>query len=216
MISILIPNHNEENIQEVIKEIEDIFYFEDMECEVIIARDRDGRGKGWALREALKESKGDVVCFLDGDMDIEPRMLLRLLPFLDDYDIVVGKKQIRGMLSRRIITLCSRLLIRFLFGMVIDTQTGIKAFRREALILWKEDGYMFDLEVLTTAKSRGKSIIEIPVEVNIERKMAGRSVLKCLMTTLRLWKEKDEKPNDHTNCVAGNDTSAANCGQWRF
>jgi hypothetical protein len=59
-------------------------------------------------------------------------------------------------------------------------------FRREALPTWSEDGYMFDLEILAKARKNGNSIIEVPVEANIERKMRGSSVLKCLLSAIRI------------------------------
>lgn len=183
MISILIPNKVEPRIQEVINELERLC----PGCEVIIAVDRDGRGKGWAVRTALSKAKHDIICFLDGDMDIHPRMIKRLVPFLYDYDIVVGRKQIRGILSRRLLTRLSRWFIQFLFELNLDTQTGIKLFRRSAIQPWKTDGWMFDLEILAKAKQAGARIIEVPVEAVVERKMAGRSVLKCFWEALRIW-----------------------------
>jgi glycosyltransferase involved in cell wall biosynthesis len=182
MISILIPNRVEPKVQDVIAWIEDMF----PGCEIVIAVDRDSRGKGWAIRTALAQAKHDLIVFLDGDMDIHPRMICRLLPFIADYDIVVGRKHVRGILSRRILSKISRWFIQALFGLGIDTQTGIKMFRREALPEWKSDGYMFDLEILATAKKAGFSIIEVPVEAVVERKMRGSSIIKCLLEAIKI------------------------------
>ena len=181
-LSILIPSKCEPRIVDMLYAVESRYSW----AEVIVAQDRDGRGKGWALRKALEYAKGDIICFIDGDLDIHPKMFARLMPFIEDYDIVVGKKQIRGILSRRILSRFSRLFIQFLFGLGIDTQTGIKMFRREALPTWSEDGYMFDLEILAKARKNGNSIIEVPVEANIERKMRGSSVLRCLLSAIRI------------------------------
>lgn len=185
MISILVPQKNEPRIVEM----QDALLAEFPSAEIIIATDRDGRGKGWAMRQAFNICKGDIIVFIDGDMDIHPRMIWRLLPFLMDYDIVVGKKQVRGIPSRRILTRLSRLFIHSLFNLGIDTQTGIKAFHREALLPWSTNGWMFDLEILALARRAGSEIIEVPVEANIERKMSGRSVVKCFMEAIRLWLE---------------------------
>lgn len=183
MFSILIPNRNEPKIVEMLMALDELF---GPGVQIIVAQDRESRGKGWALRQALGQAKGDLICFIDGDMDIHPRMILRLLPFIDDYDIVVGKKQIRGIPSRRILTRLSRWLIQALFGLGVDTQTGIKLFRREALPYWKENGFMFDLEILAKSVRAGNTLIEVPVEANIERKMAGRSVVKCLWAAFKI------------------------------
>ena len=183
MISILIPNHLEPRIHEVIDGCEALF----SDCQIIIAVDRYSRGKGWAIRQALAQAKGDIIAFIDGDMDIDCRMFKRMIPFLDDYDIVVGRKQVRGIPSRRILTRLSRWFIQSLFGLGIDTQTGIKIFKREHLPYWDENGYLFDLEILAKAKYRGARIIEVPVEANITRKMKGISVVKCFLSAIRIW-----------------------------
>jgi glycosyltransferase involved in cell wall biosynthesis len=190
VLSILIPNKMERRIHEVLADIDELF----PGSQAIVAVDREGRGKGWAVRTALEYAKGDVICFLDGDMDIEPRMIKRLLPFLADYDIVVGRKQIRGIPSRRILTRLSRWFIQALFGLGIDTQTGIKLFKREALSHWDSDGFMFDLEILAKARIMGARIIEVPVEAVIERKMNSRSIIKCLNEAIKIRSNLKEAP----------------------
>lgn len=186
VISILIPSRSEPNILKTMMAINE----ELPDAQVIIANDRYSKGKGWAVREALGEATGEYIAFLDGDMDIEPRMLWRLIPFTDDYDVVVGKKQIRGLLSRRILTFLSRLYIRMFFGLNIDTQTGIKLFHRDALMEWKSDSFAFDIEILYNAKKAGKSIIEVPVETNIRKKAKLSSIWKCFIESLKLWRNK--------------------------
>ena len=182
LLSILIPSKTEPNILKMLMALEEEF----PEAQIITANDRYGKGKGWAVRTALQMAQGEFIIFIDGDMDIHPRMIHRLLPFLFDYDIVLGKKQIRGHFSRRLLTFFSRIYINILFGMNYDTQTGIKAFRKDALEHWFTDGFMFDLEIISRAMQRGKTIIEVPVEVSIERKMGLRSVLLCLWESLKI------------------------------
>lgn len=185
-ISILVPSKNEPKILKMLVELEEQFPM----SEIIIAKDRYGHGKGWAVREALEQATGDFICFIDGDMDIHPAMIWRLLPFLDDYDVVVGRKQIRGLLSRRILTRLSRLYIWLFFGLNIDTQTGVKIFKRKALLPWKSDSFAFDIEILHNAKKAGFSIIEVPVETNIRKKAKLSSVWKCFVESLKLIRRK--------------------------
>lgn len=188
MITFIIPNRNEPRVKEVAEAIEKAFT-KFPGIEVLISNDPTGKGKGWAVRQAIPKAKHNYICIIDGDMDIHPRMAQRLLAFIVDYDIVVGKKQIRGLLSRRILTVLSRLYIWSLFGLNIDTQTGIKLFKKKAIPYFETDGYMFDLEILVKAKKGGCRIIEVPVEANIERKMKFSSILKCFAESLKIcWK----------------------------
>ena len=183
MLSIILPSHREPDIRAFVEEVEKrIPVFE-----IIVSEDRYGKGKGWAVREALRVSKGSEIAFLDGDGDISPRMILRLLPFLDDYDAVVGTKRIsHSHFSRRVITYLSRLYIRLFFGLKVDTQTGIKLFRREMLTDWKTDGFLFDVEILEKIQRNGGTIIEVPVEAEIKEKMTWRVVWKTFVESIIL------------------------------
>jgi len=182
MMSILIPCRKEPKILKMTELTEKEF----PDAQIIVANDRDGRGKGWALREALSQATGDPICFIDGDLDIHPKMIHRLLPFLTDYDIVVGKKQVRGFLRRRIMTHLSRLYTRIFFGLIYDTQTGVKVFHRYAIPEWKCNSYAFDLEILTKAKNSGMTIIEVPIEANINRQISLKSVWRYFLETVRI------------------------------
>lgn len=182
VISILIPCKDEPRILEMMLETEKWF-----ECsQILVANDRYGYGKGWAVREALKSCTGEIVAIIDGDLDIHPRMMWRLIPFLADYDVVVGKKQIKGLWSRRILTFLSRIYIKLLFGLDVETQTGVKIFRRDALFPWKSDSFAYDIEVLINAKRNGMTMIDIPVEAEIGRKMKLISIWKCFIESLKL------------------------------
>ena len=183
MISILIPNAQEEKIHELISMTELCY----PEAQIIIATDRDRKGKGWAMRQALSQAKGDIVVFLDGDMDIHPIMLHRLLPHLDEFDIVCGKKDPGFRFDRKVLTILSRMYIRILFGIKVDTQTGIKVFRRESLPVWGEDGFAFDIEILAKAKRLGFTMYDLGIEAKCDRKMKIGSIWATLIASFRIW-----------------------------
>jgi cellulose synthase/poly-beta-1,6-N-acetylglucosamine synthase-like glycosyltransferase len=139
------------------------------------------------MRLALSQADHLIVAFIDGDMEIAPRMIKRLIPFIEDYDIVVGKKQIRGRLGRRILTFFSRLYIWSLFGLNFDTQTGVKLFKKHCIFPWRCDSFAYDIEILDMAKRAGYRIIEVPVEVEGSKPMKFSSVWKCFTESLNLW-----------------------------
>lgn len=183
MLSIILPSHKEPEIHAFVDEVEK--YLPAME--IIVSNDRDGRGKGWAIRQAVTVARGEAVCFLDGDGDIHPRMLFRLLPFLEDFDAVVGTKRIAHKhFARRVVTVLSRLYIRLFFGLSCDTQTGIKLFRREAIKPWKTDGFLFDVELLAAIQKHGGKIIEVPIEAEITERMTWRVLWRTFLESLVL------------------------------
>jgi len=184
MLSVIIPDYNAFEAQETTYVCRR--YFPD--AQIIRATDLEGRGKGWAIREGLKKAEGDIICFLDADMDIHPRMINRLLPFLVDYDIVVGSKGIeRGLFTRRLLTYLSRIYIRLLFGLRVHTQTGIKLYKREAIPEWKSDGFAFDIEILSKAKKNRFTMIEVPIDATIKKGMSLRAILKTFRESLKIW-----------------------------
>jgi len=191
MISFIVTNRYEVIVQKVIKQLEELF----PGCQIIISCDRYGHGKGWAIREAMEHATGHYIAFLDGDGDIPARMFKRLIPFLDDYDIVVGRKDYSGGLFRKIITLLSRIYIRLLFN-IGDSQTGIKIFKHYALPRWKTDGWLFDVEILARAKKLGFTICEVPVYATISKKVYAKALWKTLLESWRIkWELKKEAQN---------------------
>ncbi len=134
-------------------------------------------GKGAALRAGMRLGRGRYVGFIDADGDIPPSAMVELLQVASsaDPDAVLGSKQAsarRGTpWSRRVGSSAWRLLVRLLFGLSMDTQTGVKLFRhdvvRDALPRTSLDGFAFDLELLVAARSLGYTALkEVPVTVD--------------------------------------------------
>ncbi len=166
------------------------------------------KGKGYAVRFGMAESKGDVVAFIDAGMDINPNGLSMLLEHFEwyDADIVVGSKRhpdskVDYPWQRKILSMGYQLLVWFLFGLKIkDTQVGMKFFRREVLervlprLLVKR--FAFDVEMLAVSNHLGfNRISEAPIDItlrfggtsSITNKKFIRIVLSMLMDTLAVF-----------------------------
>lgn len=188
MLSILIPCKKEKEVHQFIEQIEKLLPVQ----EIIISSDPDGRGKGWALREAFKHARGDQIAFIDGDNEIPARMMLRLLPFLEDFDVVCGSKRItQSTLRRKIMTRLTRLWFKLLFGVRCDTQTGIKLFRRSALEAldggWESNSWIFDAEIIARLQRQGLKIVEVPIECELRRQLAVKTIFKIFGESIWLW-----------------------------
>ena len=186
MISIILPSYKEPRVYETLRVTRELF----PDAQVIIAPDDKGQGKGWAVHKGICAAEGDILVFIDADLDIHPRMIKRLLPFLEDYDIVVGTKTFKGMRwSRKLITLLSRIYIKLVFWFDCDSQSGLKAIRKDALCSWKTPRFMFDLEFLVKAKKRGLKIIEIPIDARVIRSKSLKVLWLALWDTLKIkWR----------------------------
>jgi glycosyltransferase involved in cell wall biosynthesis len=146
----------------------------------LVRLDRNA-GKGWALVRGAQLARGELVMFMDADLDVHPRQLAILHDALveDRADVVIGSKLHRGSqiaypLRRRILSLGYYALVRALFRLPVhDTQTGLKLYRRDVLelvvprLLVKR--FAHDLEALVNAHRLGFRIVEVPVVVTQER-----------------------------------------------
>ena len=136
-------------------------------------------GKGYALRCGVAHSSGELVTFIDADMELDPRYIKGFIAVMEsfDCDAVVGSKRhpmsnVHYPPSRRFQSLMYQLLVRTLFRVrVRDTQTGLKLFRRrvleEVVPLLAIKRFAFDLELLVVARQLGyKKIMEAPVDLD--------------------------------------------------
>jgi glycosyltransferase involved in cell wall biosynthesis len=154
---------------------------------VKLIRNHTNLGKGGALREGFGLSKGDLIVFIDADLDLHPRQLQVFFDYMrnEDADVVIGSKRhpqskLFYPLHRKVVSTVYFFLVKLLFRLPIhDTQTGLKLFKREVLekvfpqMLVKK--FAFDLELLVLSHKHGYKIAEAPVVVdyrpNIGRKM---------------------------------------------
>jgi glycosyltransferase involved in cell wall biosynthesis len=159
------------------------------------------RGKGYAVRFGMAESRGNIVAFIDAGMDLNPNGLSMLLEHFEwyDADIIVGSKRhpvskVEYPWQRRILSVGYQLVVVILFGLRIkDTQVGMKFFKRYVLekvlprLLVKT--FAFDIEILAVANYLGyKRIYEAPVEVRLD--FGGGSVVtdkKIFLNILRMF-----------------------------
>ncbi len=219
-LSILVPAHNEgPHIYGNIREIQRVFNeigcqyelividdgskdetYENIQkaakgfSNIIIKRMRKNRGKGRALKYGFRFAQGDLIAFLDADLDLHPEQIQNLFKIMskEKADVVIGSKkhpesQLDYPTPRRFISHIYFLIIKLLFSLPIkDTQTGLKLFKHQVLkrvfpkVLVKR--YAFDLELLVNIHHLGYKIREAPVTLNYQRIM-GRICLKDLYHT---------------------------------
>lgn len=146
-----------------------------------IVRYERNAGKGNALICGFYHARGELVAFLDADMDLHPKQIRSMLEMLESSraDVVIGSKwhrdsNINYPFARRLWSMGYFVLVRLLFGLPLrDTQTGLKIFRAEVLrrvfprILAKR--FAFDVEVLVNAHRLGYKIVDAPVNLQFTR-----------------------------------------------
>jgi glycosyltransferase involved in cell wall biosynthesis len=138
-------------------------------------------GKGYALSLGALRSQGDLVTFIDADMELDPRAISRFIDVMnrDGEDIVIGSKRhpdsrVNYPVLRRLQSRCYQALVQLLFDLQVrDTQTGLKLFRRDVLVdalpLLAVKRFAFDLELLVVAHHLGyRRPAEAPIELTFQ------------------------------------------------
>jgi glycosyltransferase involved in cell wall biosynthesis len=135
-------------------------------------------GKGFAIMHGVSAARGELVAFIDADMEIDPAGIGRCLEVQrgGGWDIVTGSKrhpesEVSYPWPRRLQSWIYQLLIWVLFQLdVSDTQTGLKLFRGEVVravvprLAVKR--FAFDLELLVVARKLGyRRVVEVPVKI---------------------------------------------------
>jgi dolichol-phosphate mannosyltransferase len=133
-------------------------------------------GKGGVLLETFRRTSADLVAFVDADCATPPAELLRLVEAVDtlDADVVIASRwhpasvvPVQRSLGRRVASVGFSLAVRRLFHLPFrDTQCGAKVVRRSAaeriVPLLSSRDFVFDVDLLLTARSLGFRIAEVP------------------------------------------------------
>jgi len=125
------------------------------------------RGYGGALKSGFTAARKDYVFFTDGDGQFDVAEVERLLPFVPEYDIVVGYRLDRAEGALRKLNAGAwNWLVRQLFHMSVrDVDCAFKLFKRRVFdtVRPEAEGAMISTEVLARAARAGFRITEVGV-----------------------------------------------------
>jgi len=229
-ITVILPAYNEANrIEKAVKEVKNWMDRLGYDYEIIIAEDgstdgtdriarslaeKDERvihlhsdvrlGRGKALANAIKKSRGDVVAYLDVDLSTDMSHLKELIDSIvvQGYDISIGSRlmkesDVERSFKRDFLSRVYNFLVRSMLGSKIrDHQCGFKAFKRESILKIidqvKDNHWFWDTEVLVLAQRMGYRIREIPVRWRQSEETKVRFLkdsLYMFSQILRMWME---------------------------
>lgn len=200
-VSLIFPAYNEaEGLEKAVYKAMDVLKEISSSYEIIIAEDgsTDGTdriasklsrehphvlhihsdqrlGRGLALKNATKSSRGQIIAYSDVDLATDMKYLKKLVESLKEgYDIAIGSRmlpesKVSRTFSRKLASKSYNFIVRKILGSKIrDHQCGFKAYKREPLLKILEDTeathWFWDTEMLVRASLKGYRIKEIPVE----------------------------------------------------
>jgi glycosyltransferase involved in cell wall biosynthesis len=139
-------------------------------------------GRGTALNNAFKQSRGEVFVYMDLDLATDLKHLKPLVEAVsvEGYDFATGSRmlpesKVERTLRRSISSKTYNFLVRHMLGSKLrDHQCGFKAFKREPTLQLinevRANHWFWDTEILVRAARKGYKIKEIPVEWKSGRK----------------------------------------------
>lgn len=135
-------------------------------------------GKGGAIMQALKYTRGDVIAFIDADGSISPSELRRLIELTDRYDLVIGsryqkksklerKRSIKRTVMSRAFNIISKIMFWRLRG-ISDTQCGVKVFSKHLIDTIQSDilitDFAFDVNLIYSSLNFGFKAKEVGIK----------------------------------------------------
>jgi glycosyltransferase involved in cell wall biosynthesis len=213
-LSIVIPTKNEEEcIDKIIKKIEKIS-FKNFEI-LIVDKSTDktkekvkkymkkynnlrlvnqlNNGKGNAMKLGVKEAKGNVICFLDGDGTYPPTYISKMFKVLKYCDVVVASRFIKKN-KCSLGNFFGYKILPFLFKKYMkkfktsEPLTGMRMMRKDT---WNKlnlnsEGFMIEIEMEVEMAKRGMKVAEIPIPYIL--RIGGKS--KFIWNWKTIWEMK--------------------------
>jgi dolichyl-phosphate beta-glucosyltransferase len=136
---------------------------------------QENRGKGYSVRKGVLSCRGEHILFMDADNSTPISELEKFVPFLNEYDLIIGSRALPGSiivkkqpwLREMTGKLFNRLVQLFYLKGIEDSQCGFKLFKggvaRAIFSRSKIDRFCFDVEILYLAKRLGYTIKEVPI-----------------------------------------------------
>lgn len=154
------------------------------------------KGYGGALQTGFKESRMDLVFFTDGDNQFDPGELKLLLPYIEEYDFVIGYRIDRkDPLLRKLFGKGWTIITRILLGVKVrDIDCAFKLFKRDIVkdITIESHGAAINPEIMFKLINKGYKFKEVGVHhfPRKEGKQTGANIkviFRAFKEILKLW-----------------------------
>jgi dolichol-phosphate mannosyltransferase len=149
----------------------------DPQVAVVHRTAKQGLGAAYLNGFAVALERGyGVIGEMDADGSHQPEQLHRLLDALQDADLVIGSRWVRGgsvvnwPLSRKALSVGGNIYTRLLLGIPVrDVTAGFRLFRRETLeridlTSVQSMGYVFQTDLAWRTVRAGLRVREVPIE----------------------------------------------------
>jgi len=207
-VSIIIPAYNEAgNIGEIVNRLSGLY----PDAEIIVVNDGStdetasvargsgaivyshpyNIGNGAAIKSGIRIASGDILVFMDGDGQHDPKDIEKMLSYFPDYDMVVGArgKEHHASWSRalgnRIYNCFASYVAKF---QVEDLTSGFRAIKADLasnLLYLLPNTYSYPTTITLGVLRSGKSVKY--VDIRAEARKRGKSNIKLMRDGVRFF-----------------------------
>jgi len=215
-VSVIIPAYNEEKtIGYVIEETARVMDSLGLPYEIIVVDDGSidrtreyasrykaivlsngrNRGKGYALRKGFRNAQGNIILTVDADGSHDPKEIpLLIKTILNGADIVTGSRFLGSqkdhtsklhLFGNKLINMAIMVLTKKL---VTDSQTGLRAIKKEVLqkINLESNGFEIETEITVKGLKNGFRFQEIPI--NCRKREYGKSRIRIISDGIKIFR----------------------------
>jgi len=215
-VSVIIPAYNEEKtIGYVIEETTRVMDSLGLPYEIIVVDDGSvdrtreyasrykaivlsngrNRGKGYALRKGFRNAQGNIILTVDADGSHDPKEIpLLIKTILNGADIVTGSRFLGSqkdhtsklhLFGNKLINMAIMVLTKKL---VTDSQTGLRAIKKEVLqkINLESNGFEIETEITVKGLKNGFRFQEIPI--NCRKREYGKSRIRTISDGIKIFR----------------------------
>jgi len=162
---------------------------------------KSGLGSAYmqAMRYAFQHLHADIIVEFDADLSHQPKYLIPLLEALNQYDVVIGSRYVRGGsipknwgIHRKFLSIIGNQVARLILTMQYkDFTSGFRATRRRVLeevlpACFLSNHYAYKLHLLWLLHKNKAKIGEIPIEFIDREKGVSKLPTNSIIDSLRV------------------------------
>jgi glycosyltransferase involved in cell wall biosynthesis len=182
-------------IRKIVKEFPDV--------DIVTIFHKENIGRGGSVAEGIKIAKGEIVGFLDVDLEVSEQYIPAFYwRIKEGYDMAIGKRSYEFTPSKIIRFITSRgyayLVKRLLKLPFQDTEAGYKFFNRRKILpvinMTHDKKWFWDTEIVVRSLKSKLKIAEIPIIFvrNPQKKSTVKIIPDSIDYFLKLWQFRKE------------------------
>ena len=148
-------------------------------------------GNGAAIKSGIRIASGDILVFMDGDLQHNPKDIAELLEYIPDFDMVVGErsKGSQTSLGRAFGNTVYNWLASYVTMFPVkDLTSGFRAVKSDIalqLISLLPNTYSYPATLTLAVLRSGRSLKYVPI--NFQKRTTGKSKIRFIRDGVRFF-----------------------------